>query len=49
MNLGLDLKGGAYLLLELDFDSYEKEQLQKSLDQVRAKLRYMKHLEALFM
>lgn len=42
MNLGLDLKGGAYLLLELDFDSYEKEQLQKSLDQVRAKLRLNK-------
>lgn len=39
INLGLDLKGGAYLLLELDFDSHEKEQLQKYIDQVKAKLK----------
>lgn len=35
INLGLDLKGGAYLMLELDTASYFKEQLSNMLEEVR--------------
>ena len=39
INLGLDLKGGAYLLLQIDLDAMRKEQLQGTLDAVRTQLR----------
>jgi preprotein translocase subunit SecD len=39
VNLGLDLKGGAYLLLQLDLDAMRKEQLEGTLDNVRNQLR----------
>lgn len=39
MNLGLDLKGGAYLLLEVDFKTYFKEQLEKLRDDIRSTFR----------
>ena len=39
INLGLDLKGGSYLMLELGTDSYLKEQLQNMLEEVRIELR----------
>lgn len=42
VNLGLDLKGGAYLLLELDYKSYFKEQLERYQDALKAKLRFNK-------
>ena len=32
---GLDLKGGSYLLLEVDFDAYFKEQLENLKDELR--------------
>jgi preprotein translocase subunit SecD len=37
VNLGLDLQGGSYLLLELQFDRYFHEQLTSTLDDLRAK------------
>ena len=39
INLGLDLKGGAYLLLQLDLDAMRKEQLDTSIDNVRTQFR----------
>ncbi len=39
MNLGLDLKGGAYLLLKLDLDAMRKEQFETALDGVKTQLR----------
>lgn len=39
INLGLDLRGGSYLLLEVDFDSYIKEQLENLKNDIRASLR----------
>ncbi len=39
VNLGLDLRGGSHLLLELDFDTYKREQLANLADTVRTKLR----------
>lgn len=39
ISLGLDLRGGVHLLLEIDFDSYVKEQLDKLRDDVRVALR----------
>ncbi len=39
INLGLDLRGGAYILLEVDFNSYDKEQSQKSIEQIRMHLK----------
>src|SRR5690349_22252092 len=39
IHLGLDLKGGTYLLLEADLKSNERERLEANLDTVRAKLR----------
>ncbi len=42
INLGLDLRGGSYLLLEVDFDAYQKEQLQNLMDDLRVQLRQKK-------
>ncbi len=39
INLGLDLKGGAYLLLEIDFKSYFNEKINILKDEVRTKLK----------
>lgn len=39
VNLGLDLRGGAYILLAVDIDSYQKEQVSTSIEQIRIKLR----------
>ncbi len=38
INLGLDLRGGSYLLLEIDFDSYLKDQLQNLGEEVKSAL-----------
>ncbi len=42
MNLGLDLRGGSYLLMEVDFDTYLKEQAQTLTDDVRFRLKEKK-------
>ncbi len=39
VNLGLDLRGGSYLLLELDFDAYLKDQLDGLRQQIRNSFR----------
>lgn len=39
VNLGLDLQGGSDLLLEVDFDAYEREQVAKLVDDIRTKFR----------
>lgn len=39
VNLGLDLQGGSHLLLEVDFDTYMREQLSKLTDDIRIKFR----------
>ncbi len=39
VNLGLDLRGGSYLLLGVEFDKYMKEQMQSVVDDVRSALR----------
>lgn len=39
VNLGLDLRGGSHLLLEVDFSKYLSEQLESLRDEVRARLR----------
>ncbi len=39
VNLGLDLRGGSYLLLEADFDAYLKDQAANLVDDIRNKLR----------
>jgi SecD/SecF fusion protein len=39
IHLGLDLKGGTYLLMEVDLKTVERERLESSLDTVRNKLR----------
>ncbi len=39
LNLGLDLRGGSYLLLEADVDNYFKEQMENMVDSLRPKLR----------
>ena len=39
INLGLDLKGGSHLLLEIDFDSYIKDQLETLTDSIKKELR----------
>jgi preprotein translocase subunit SecD len=39
VNLGLDLKGGASILMEVDIDSYLKDLYQKSLNDIMQKLR----------
>jgi preprotein translocase subunit SecD len=42
VNLGLDLQGGSQLLLEVDFDSYMREQLVNATDEIRSKFREKK-------
>src|SRR3990167_2110565 len=37
--LGLDLQGGAHLLLEVDFEAVTKEQMHNLIDTVRATFR----------
>jgi preprotein translocase subunit SecD len=39
INLGLDLKGGSHLLLEIDFDKYFHDKMEVLKDEVRNKLR----------
>jgi preprotein translocase subunit SecD len=39
VSLGLDLQGGSHLLLEVDFDSYLREQLTNLTDDIRNKFR----------
>ncbi|MBX9785797.1 MAG: protein translocase subunit SecD [Alphaproteobacteria bacterium] len=39
ITLGLDLQGGAHLLLEVDFDAVQKEQMASLADMVRTTLR----------
>ncbi len=39
VSLGLDLQGGSHLLLEVDFDSVIKEQLESLIDTMRVELR----------
>jgi preprotein translocase subunit SecD len=39
MNLGLDLRGGSYLLLEVDMQTVVRERLNSIQDQVRARMR----------
>ena len=36
VSLGLDLQGGSHLLLEVDFDSYMREQRTKLVDDIRS-------------
>ena len=42
VNLGLDLRGGAYLLLQIDTDTLNKERLETALDSARGALRTAK-------
>lgn len=39
MNLGLDLRGGSYLLLEVNFNAYLADQKEQLVDNVRKQLR----------
>jgi preprotein translocase subunit SecD len=39
INLGLDLRGGSHLLLNVDFSTYLKEQLEMMQDSIRKELR----------
>lgn len=39
VSLGLDLRGGSHLLMEVDFDAFLKEQLSNLTDDVRTRLR----------
>jgi preprotein translocase subunit SecD len=39
INLGLDLRGGSHLLLEVDTDAYLRDQMEASLPEVRKALR----------
>ena len=39
MHLGLDLRGGSYLLLQIDFQAVEKQELNSLLDQARQTMR----------
>src|SRR5277367_4460893 len=42
VNLGLDLRGGGYLLLQIDMDTLTKERLETAVDTARAELRTAK-------
>ena len=42
VNLGLDLQGGSHLLLEVDFETYEREQVTNLGDEIRGILREAK-------
>jgi protein-export membrane protein SecD len=39
VNLGLDLRGGSYLLLQLDFSAVQKQDINSLVDQVRQTMR----------
>jgi len=39
INLGLDLRGGAYILLEVDFQAYDREQMVKSMEYIKSKIK----------
>lgn len=39
LNLGLDLRGGSQILLEIDYDKYQKEQLGYIVEELRKNLR----------
>ncbi|MCX7368023.1 MAG: protein translocase subunit SecD, partial [Alphaproteobacteria bacterium] len=39
ISLGLDLRGGSYLLLEVDLNTVVRERLESAVDGVRGKLR----------
>ncbi|MEC7831337.1 MAG: protein translocase subunit SecD, partial [Pseudomonadota bacterium] len=39
LNLGLDLRGGSYLLLEVDTETIKKEKSEFLLDDIRSNLR----------
>lgn len=39
VNLGLDLQGGSHLLLEIDFNAFEREQIVNLADEIRGILR----------
>src|ERR1700679_2263549 len=42
VNLGLDLRGGSYLLLQIDLNTLNKERLDGTLDSARTALRTAK-------
>lgn len=42
INLGLDLRGGAAILLEVDVASYRHEQLQQQIESIRSKIHQLK-------
>src|ERR1700753_3950015 len=42
VNLGLDLRGGGYLLLQIDMNTLSKERLDGALDKARGTLRTAK-------
>jgi preprotein translocase subunit SecD len=42
INLGLDLKGGSHLLLDVDFESYIQDQMEMLIDILRKDLRQNK-------
>jgi len=42
VNLGLDLRGGGYLLLQIDMDTLNKERMETALDSARGALRTAK-------
>ena len=42
VSLGLDLQGGSQLLLEVDFDTYMKDQLTNLVDEIRTRFREKK-------
>src|ERR1700679_1780309 len=42
VNLGLDLRGGSYLLLQIDLSALNKERLDNTLDSARGALRTAK-------
>src|SRR5277367_954768 len=42
VNLGLDLRGGGYLLLQIDMDTLNKERAETAVDTARAALRTAK-------
>ena len=39
VNLGLDLRGGSQLMLEVDFDYYLKEQMNNLKDEIKSSFR----------
>lgn len=43
VNLGLDLRGGSYILIEMEIDAYEIETFSRNVDAVRNKLRKLSY------